>query len=157
MLKTDRQVLTQSGPVGIRSLYDKYAGMLLGYVFEILKDRKLAEECLVRIFCELSAAFGEENSDGPQNWSQLQRFAKGKLKAFTAVAGNGAVAEGIAMHHSNDQHLAALSAEQKGVFLDIYYHGKSVGLLAAELNRTEEFIRKTLKEAFAILRKSGEN
>jgi DNA-directed RNA polymerase specialized sigma24 family protein len=130
--------------------------MLLGYVLEIVKDSKLAEECLVRIFCELSTEFGNENSDGPQNWSQLQRFAKSKLSAFTAVAGNGA-AEGLVTRHSSDKHLAALSAEQKRVFLEIYYHGKDVALLAAELNRTEEFIRKTLKEAFAILRKSGEN
>lgn len=156
MLKTERQVLAESGTESIRSLYNKYAGMLLGYIFEIVKDRKLAEECLLQIFCELSEEFGDENAEGPQNWSQLQRFAMRKLKVLTAVPRMG-VAEGLAMRNSDDQQLAKFSAEQKRVFVDIYYHGKAVVILAAELNRTEEFIRKTLKEAFAILRKSGEN
>ncbi|CAM4301577.1 Sigma-70, region 4 [Pedobacter westerhofensis] len=155
MLKTDRQVLLESKPESIRSLYDKYAGTLLGYIFEIVKDSKLAEECLVHIFCELSAAFGAENARGPQNWSQLQRFARGRLEAFPGVSGK--ISAGVLAHNSYDQHLSALSQEQKKVFLDIYYHGKGLAKLAAELNKTEEFIRKTLKEAFAILRKSGEN
>jgi len=140
----------------MRGLYDRYAGMLLGYIFEIVKDSKLAEDCLVRIFCELSAEFGAENAGGPQNWSQLQRFARGKLGPLPVVSAK--VARGdLALRRSDDLYLAALSAEQKQVFLEIYYHGKTVAMLAAELNKTEEFIRKTLKEAFAILRKSGEN
>jgi DNA-directed RNA polymerase specialized sigma24 family protein len=156
MLKTDRQVLLQSRPESVRSLYDRYAGMLLGYIFEIIGDSKLAEELLVRIFCELSEELSHDQAQGPQNWSQLQRFAKGKLAAFAVVPGNVAINE-LSQRRSGDQQLAALSEEQKRVFLAIYYHGRKVGVLAAELNRTEEFIRKTLTEAFAILRKSGEN
>jgi DNA-directed RNA polymerase specialized sigma24 family protein len=156
MLKTDRQVLVESKPESIRSLYDKYAGVLLGYVQEIVKDRKLAEDCLVRIFCQLSEEFGDENSDGPRNWAQLQRYAKVKLVSYTAVSGR-AIAYGETFRLSDDPYLAALSAEQKQIFVDIYYYGKTVAILAADLNKTEEFIRKTLKEAFAILRKSGEN
>lgn len=155
MLKTDRQVLTESKPESIHSLYDRYAGMLLGYISEIVKDSKLAEECLVHIFCELSVVFGAENHEGPQNWCQLQRFAKSRLGSFHGASGK--LQTERPGDRSHDQRLTGLSMVQKKVFLDIYYHGTAVSVLAAELNKTEEFIRKTLKEAFAILRKSGEN
>lgn len=156
MLKIDRQVLVESKPESIRSLYDRYAGMLLGYVHEIVKDSKLAEECLVHIFCQLSAEFGAENSEGPRNWVQLQRYARAQLMPYAAVSAK-TVANGHELRRSDDPFLAALSAEQKRVFVDIYYYGKTPVMLATDLNKTEEFIRKTLKEAFAILRKSGEN
>jgi len=156
MLKTDRQVLIKSKPESMRSLYDRYAGMLLGYLFEIVGNSKLAEELLVRMFCELTEEVVTDQTNGPQNWSQLQRFAKGKLTAYAVVSDAWAV-NGLSQRRSGDQQLTGLSEEQKQVFLEIYYHGKTVVMLAAELNKTEELIRKTLTEAFAILRKSGKN
>jgi hypothetical protein len=156
MLKTDRQVLVESKPESMRSLYDKYAGTLLGFIFEIVNDSKLAEESLVRVFNELAEEFGAENAEGPQNWSQLQRFAKGRLINLAAALDKGGD-ERLVLRRSDDRYLAGLSAQQKYIFLDIYYHGKTVAMLATELEKTEEFIRKTLKEAFVILRKSGQN
>jgi len=48
-----------------------------------------------------------------------------------------------------------MSDEQKLVFCYVYYKGKTTAQLAAELDRSEESIRKALKEAFAIIKKGS--
>jgi hypothetical protein len=159
MLKTTREVLIDSNAENIRSLYDRHAGMLLGYIIEIVRDRKLAEEWLIKLFCELSIHFNEINWESTSSWCQLQRFAKNRLAEFIAVNrqldGNGI--PGLSMHNEGNKYLERLTDEQKVVFCDVYYNGKSTAAISIELNKPEDVIRKTLKEAFAIMRKGVEN
>jgi len=159
MLKTDTQALVENKPESVRDLYDRYAGMLLGYIFEIVKDSKLAEEYMVHIFCELAAQFKDKNWEGPVNWCQLQRFAQRKMADLPGVSLHSGEPRipGVTRNGSKDKYLELLTSTQQQIFIDIYYHGKTTAALSVELNKTEEFIRKTLKEAFVIIRKSGEN
>lgn len=147
--------MIENNQATVRSLYDRHAGMLLGYIFEIVKDRKLAEEYLVKIFCEISQHLNELNWDGTNNWCQLQRFAQRKLSQLTHtevfVEGTG-IANGL-----DNKYTEHFTAEQHLVFHDVYYHGKSIEVISKELNKPEDSIRKTLKEAFAIMRRSCEN
>jgi hypothetical protein len=159
MLKTDTQALVDNKSESVRNLYDRYAGMLLGYIFEVVRDSELAEKYLVQVFCELSEQFKDQNWQGPQNWCQLQRFTQLKIAGFAedSRSSEKPFTSGLIVHSSGDKYLELLTGAQKRIFLDIYYHGKTTAVLSVELNKSEEFIRKTLKEAFAILRKIGEN
>lgn len=152
----DQQTLIKTRPSSIRNLYEQYAGMLLGYIFGIVKDRKLAEEYLVRLFGELSLHFHEINWDRDQAWTTLQQFARKSI----AGASHGSDQSPVIFPNwsagalpESDQ----LTENQKYIFYSTYYQGKSVSTLSTESNQSEELIRKTLKEAFAIIRRSGEN
>lgn len=158
MLKMNKNLLSENEQLSIRSLYDKHGGMLLGYIFEVVQDRKLAEECLVKLFGELALQFNKIDWKTSNSWCQLQKFAKTRLISIIA-------SKRIRTNHtactlqslSGKSYLSELTEIQQQVFCDVYYDGKSVNIIAIELNQTEESIRKTLKEAFAIMRKGGEN
>ena len=48
-----------------------------------------------------------------------------------------------------------MGEEQKRVFCYVYYQGKTISQLAVEFGKSEESIRKALKEAFAIIKKGS--
>jgi len=157
MLKINRQLSVDSNAENIRILYDRHAGMLLGYIIEVVQDRKLAEEWLVKLFCELSVHFNDINWESTNSWCQLQRFAKNKLADYNQTNKQLETNKitGLVMHSGRNKYLEQLTDEQKVVFCDVYYHGKSTAAISTELNKPEDVIRKTLKEAFAIMRKGG--
>ncbi|WP_442588912.1 hypothetical protein ACSBL2_23030 [Pedobacter sp. AW31-3R] len=157
MLKIDRQTSIQKQPVTIHSLYESYGGMLLGYIFEIVKDRKVADECLVKIFSDVALHFATMDWDNGSNWMKLQRFAKERLSTFmdnpTQIESSAA---GIVKQASNE-YFERLNDAQKTVFCNVYYKNKKIDEISIELNKQEDSIRKTLKEAFAIMRNDSEN
>lgn len=157
MLNIDQGALTENKLAGVRSLYDRHAAKLLGYIFDVVKDRKLAEEYLVKIFCEVSDQFDDLGWDG--SWCQLQRFAKHKLLVFVDTVKNNDLGyeEGLIVQHPCGASFGQLNKEQKHIFSEVYYYGKTIAAISTDLHITEDLIRKTLKEAFAIMRKSGEN
>ncbi|MGY0035557.1 hypothetical protein [Pedobacter sp. NJ-S-72] len=133
--------------------------MLLGYIFEIVKDRNLAEEYLVKIFCDLSQHFNEIDWDNTNSWCQLQRFAQNKLNQ---LMNSGEFIQDLEIKGAvgSDSHIKypdLFSEEQHEIFYGVYYYGKSIEAISKELNKTEESTRKTLKEAFTIMRNSCEN
>jgi len=156
MLKTDRQQLTQD-IISVRSLYDKYAGMLFGYILEVVKDRKLAEECMVQLFHDISQQFNATDWELGNSWCRLQGLAHRKLvvlaDTFTDYGGD----QGKAMQFTQNNYLRQLSEMQRQIFCAIYYGRKRIAEVSEELNITEDLTRKTLKEAFAILREGGKN
>jgi len=155
MLKVDKQALLRDTHVDIRGIYNKYAGMLLGYIFEIVKDHDLAEEYLVRIFNDLNKQFSEVDWDDTNTWCQLLRFAKKVLAEYHMASRNCAPRSPavLVVHNTRHENFNHLNDEQKKVFCDVYYNGKGITEISTELNQTEAVIRKTLKEAFAIIRK----
>jgi len=157
MLKIERRPSLAQQPVSPHDLYDRYGAMLLGYIVEIVKERTVAEQYLIKIFCDLSKEFDDINWSDGSMWIQLQRFAKDRLAVLidTSVNSYSPVA-GIEKHTGNKQ-LEKLNHEQRIVFCEIYYNRKKIAEIAMELNKTEDSIRKTLKEAFAIMRNDSEN
>ena len=151
MPQSDQFTLIKNNKTGaIRDLYDRYAGMLLGYIYEVVNDRKTAEEYLIKVFADVSTHYNEQNLQEINKWFQLRNFARERLALY-----NGRLRVGNAKIGS--AYLGLLNDEQKIVFCDTYYHGKSVETIALELKQTEDSIRKTLKEAFCVIRKSSEN
>jgi Txe/YoeB family toxin of Txe-Axe toxin-antitoxin module len=159
MLKNEPQALIETKRVSVRILYDRHASMLLGYIFEIVKDRNLAEKYLVKIFCDVSQHFNEINWDDTNSWCQLQRFAKNKLSQLINSSDlvKDLEIQGAGSSDSHAKYPDLFSEEQHRIFYDVYYYGKSIEEISKELNKTEESTRKALKEAFTIMRNSCEN
>jgi DNA-directed RNA polymerase specialized sigma24 family protein len=150
MVKKDQAVL-QTKPLSIYSLYDDYAAMLLGYIFEIVKDKKLAEDYLIKTFGSVAQKFNDINWGESNSWCLLQRIAKNEL---AAQSGQTAETPGFNL---NNKYLSGMTDEQRLVFCSIYYSKKTTAQLAAEINKSEVLVKKLLKEAFTMIRKSNEN
>ena|ERR1700761_5375570 len=144
MLKKD-QALLHTKPTHIHSLYSDYAGMLLGYILQAVNDKKLAEEYVVKIFRNL-AMYPHLNQ--VNTWSRLQQFAKQELNKYH---------ECEAPNSSPNKYLTQMTDEQKHIFCSFYYTQKSTPEIAREVNKSEDEVRKILKEAFVLIRRSHDN
>ncbi len=150
--------LLQTKPISLYKLYDVYAGMLLGYILEIVKDKQQAEDYLIKTFSNIAQQFNEINWDNTNTWCLLQRFAKNELADFTnAVAACETPAATNARHGSPNKYLDRMTDEQKHIFCNFYYYQKTTSQLAAELNKSEKLVRESLKEAFVIIKRSHDN
>jgi len=156
-LKKDTQILLKQSSYSIGDLYDKYAGMLLGYIYDVVKDNKLAEDHLVAIYSGLPTNYFEIIPAGENPWNHLQRIAKKHLLNFNThvKAESHPPKIDLATYNNRNKFLKLMTSEQKDVFCGIYHYGKSISQLAVELNKTEDFVRKTLKEAFVIIRNAS--
>ena len=83
----ERQIALKHPPYSLNELYDKFAGMLLGYISGTVIDAKAAEEHLISIFNGLPSHLNEINADGCNAWCHLQRLAQKHLSAFYDGAG----------------------------------------------------------------------
>ncbi|WP_214071183.1 sigma factor-like helix-turn-helix DNA-binding protein [Mucilaginibacter sp. dw_454] len=156
MVKQNHALL-RAKPLSTHTLYDAYAGMLLGYIFEVVKDHKIAEDYLVKTFSSIAKNFNDVNWDEINIWCQLQRFAKNELTAFHKAIDGYEVPAGDTPATLPNLYLDRMTDEQKLVFCNIYYSNKTTTQLAEEINRPEKHIKQLLKEAFAIIRKSHEH
>ena len=156
-MKKDTQILLKQTSYGISELYDKYAGMLLGYIYDIVKDSQLAEQHLVSIYSGLPANYNEVIAAGENTWCYLQRLAKKHLLDFIGNSKTEYQPEQIDLvtYNNRNKFLKLMTQEQKDVFCGIYHYKKTISQLATDLNKSEDFIRKTLKEAFAIIKKTA--
>jgi hypothetical protein len=82
ILKKDTQILLNQTPSSLGELYDKYAGMLLGYIFDIVEDSKIAEQHLVSIYSGLSLNYKDVIPEGENAWCYLQHLAQKHLSGF---------------------------------------------------------------------------
>lgn len=133
------------------SFYDRYAGMLLGYIFEVVKDRELAKEYTVEVFTKFAHTADQHSTDNV--WLQLQRTAKTQLAGFYQSV---ALCEDYSVNYMQNSHVSQMSAEQRNIFCAVYYHGKTTADLAAQFNKQESEIRKTLREAFTFIKQRRE-
>jgi hypothetical protein len=150
-LEPQRQILLKQPCYTLHDLYNRYAGILLGYLSETVKDHKLAEQHLISIFNSISQDLNDLNGTETNTWCLLQRLAKKHLTGFSVASGktNGETV----IEPGRNKFLDQMTNEQQVVFYCIYYNHKTITQLAEELNKPEELIRKTLREAFAIIRK----
>lgn len=157
-MKAQLQRTEDTMPAGVQtkqSLYNRYAGMLLGYLLEVVKSAPVAEQCLVEIFSDLQfAEIQSITKPGVNTFCQLQQIARRKLASFTSTVadceGQDTHAKGIAIKGNNIIDL--MGPEQQHVFCGMHYHGKTTAMLASELNKPEDAIKRILKESFTIIR-----
>jgi hypothetical protein len=127
--------------------------MLFGYIFEVVKDHKLAEQYLVNIYADVPQHLDKINVTGANAWCQLRSLAKSKLADFTNPGKDTLHTEtNLSTYNNRNKYLDLMADEQRMIFCDAYYHGKNIDGLSAKYGKPGNEIRKVLKEAFAILK-----
>jgi 23S rRNA maturation mini-RNase III len=150
-----------SAPVGqsrlllVHKLYQQYAGMLLGYIVDVVKNQAIAEQYLVAVFKDVTHELDELTNQDVSTFCHLQAMARKKLAEYfngtVQHNGDGKNKPSIC----NNKYTQQMTHEQQLVFCGVHWHGKTITSLAAELNKPEESIRKILKDCFTIIRSSN--
>lgn len=144
---SDGKILARQHPYNVHELYDRYSGMLFGYIHEVVKDPVVAEQQLVSFYSTVKDHLHELYADDANIWCQLQRLLKKHL-----TTSDKPIERDVMISHSGNKYLGMMNNEQRYVFYYVYYHGKSTAELSHILDKPEDQVRKHLKEAFAILR-----
>ncbi|QKJ29735.1 sigma-70 family RNA polymerase sigma factor [Mucilaginibacter mali] len=139
-----------------RAIYDEYAGLLLGYIFEVVKDKNIAEEYLVAVFKELPQHLHDVMQPGTNTYQRLLLLTRKVLADFFATIPACDPADKKAhLPAMPNKFLERMSEEEQFIFCNVHYNGKSISALARELNRTEQAIKKILQQAFAAIRRAA--
>lgn len=146
-MEPGKQITATQRYLSIQDIYDKYAGMLLGFMVRALKDQQMAEQYLVDFFATLPQHLDKIYNDNTSVWTCLQQLAKKQL----ALSGSNVPAK--VGGYRQDDPVDQMTPRQRTVFLSTYYYGKTVAELADELKTTDDVVRKILKEVFTIIRK----
>lgn len=146
----------QSRLLLVHKLYQQYAGMLLGYIGDVVKNQAIAEQYLVAVFKDVPYELDELTNEGVNTFCHLQSMARKKLADYF-----------INTPHQNDgksenkppicdnKYTRQMTHEQQLVFCGVHWYGKTIATLTTELNKPEEEIRKILKDCFTIIRSSN--
>lgn len=146
----DENITTKQNSYSVHELYDKYSGMLFGYIYEIVKDTELAEQQLISFYSTIKEQLSEINVESINTWCQLQRLIKKHLSAN--FSHSIPVETDLTVSHTSNKFLSKMTSEQQYVFCNVYYNGKTVTDLAYLLNKPEELVRRDLKGAFVVLK-----
>lgn len=152
------ETINQDHLIQVRQLYQQYGAALFGYLIEVFKDRVVAEQCLVDFFKDLPNELEELSKPGVNVFRHLQ-VALRKKAALYARSVRVIVATGAAPDDVTDgknKFTAPMNNDERLVFCGIYRHGKTIADLAAELGKSEDTIRRILKECFTSIRNSGQ-
>lgn len=149
----NQPIISNSGSSATRDIYDQYAGLLYGYIYEVVKDRNTAEQYLLSVFNELPQHLHYVVQPGVNTYYRLQQLARKALNNFFETVADSPAAVNIPARPN--KFLSRMSAEQQLVFCNIHYNGKSVSKMAAELDKGEDEIRKILQQAFAAIRRAA--
>jgi DNA-directed RNA polymerase specialized sigma24 family protein len=150
-------ITVQGRSAFVNALYNQYSAMLLGYIFEVVKNMADAEQYLIAVFKDVPHELDELSKTGVNTFCYLQLMARKKLSGFFEAidecAGTEQNSKTIA--NSKNKYVGLMTTDQQHVFCGIYWHGKTVAKLAEELGKAEDAVRKLLKECFTIIRSSN--
>lgn len=148
--------IPQTAPKDIRQFYDRYAGMLLGFIRGTIQDQKRSEEYLVKIITSFVSE-GQPNNNGLSTWLQLRQYAQRKLAQH--ASNNGQLVTACVSRDSKHavENLDVLSARERSIFQAVYYQGKSITNLAETLGEQENAIRIQLKSSIDKMRRARGN
>lgn len=151
-----QEVLTNNASA-TRALYDEYAGLLLGYIYEVVKDRGMAEQYLISVFNEMPGHLHEIKQPGLNTYHQLQLLTRKVLADYfeTIPVCKATDPEENYLPSRSNKFLSGMTDEQRLIFCSIHYHGKSIETLAAEMNMPEDVIKKILQQAFTAIRRAA--
>jgi DNA-directed RNA polymerase specialized sigma24 family protein len=157
MLKMEETLIVNDS-AQLQKLYSSYADLLFGYISEVVNDRSVAEKCLLKVFCNLSYELESKKNEEINNWAQIFRYAKHKLASFSDVPKDPPPDKSETTPYKElHPHLIYLNDEQRKVFCDAYYYGKTIEAISIELNQPEASIRKSLRQAFTIIKTGSGN
>ncbi|UOE47630.1 hypothetical protein MTO98_24775 [Mucilaginibacter sp. SMC90] len=150
--------MAQSKSAAARNLYNSYAAKLLGYIFGVVQNQSVAEQYLAAVFKDVPNKIDELSKADVNVLCHLQIMARQKLADFLKTPDHDAdrkITQNIPW--VNNKYTTLMTALQQQVFFGVHYQCKTTSNIAKELNKTEEEIRKTLKECFTIIRNGRDN
>lgn len=152
------ETLRVNNSTQLQRLYNSYADLLFGYIYEVVNDRTIAEKYLLSVFCNLSQELESKKNEEISNWAQIFRYTKQKLATFNVVPNDPPPDKSETIKHQKlHPCLIYLNDEQRQIFCDSYYYGKTIEAISIELNQPEASIRKSLRQAFAIIKTGSGN
>jgi DNA-directed RNA polymerase specialized sigma24 family protein len=152
--------LQTSGEVGgsklssVNNLYNNYAGMLLGYLFEVVKSRPVAEQYLMLVFNDVPNEIEEFYKPGVNAFCHLQSMARKKLADFFENTEDQNTRDAVQnnVFIVKNKFIKEMTPDQQLVFCGAHWHGKTISKIAAEMKKPEDAVRILLKECFTIIR-----
>lgn len=142
----------------IRWLYQKYGALLLGYIAGIIPEQQESEKYLVLILSRFAVDREDDMLNEQVNWLSLLQYSRNLLAELGTQKGNRiAKSADSPRKQMDDGRLNMLSNREKEIFCSIYYHGKSIGDLAASMGESENIIRSQFKVSFDKIRSAGGN
>jgi Skp family chaperone for outer membrane proteins len=151
--------MSQSKLLAVSTLYNNYAAKLFGYIFEVVKNQSVAEQYLVAVFNDVPNEIDDFLKTGVNALCRLQMMARKKLSQFFETLDNETDRQAWqnVQPSANNKYAAMMNPLQKQVFYGIHYQCKTTAQVAAELSRSNEEIRRILKECFTIIRNGRDN
>lgn len=143
----DHRVILTNHSLAVRDIYDQYAGMLLGYIYEVVKDKQTAEEYLISVFNELPGHLHNIVQPGFNTYHRLQLITRKVLADFFETIPACNPEEKNYLPAKPNKFLNRMSGEEQMIFCSIHYSGKSISTLATELQKPEEEIKRILQQA----------
>jgi DNA-directed RNA polymerase specialized sigma24 family protein len=149
----NNDLLTSGHPIDLEHLYAQYADKLLGYILPIVSNRELAEDCVVKVFANISSSKNTLPANRFSNtWSWLMALANNEVELMGEAANECKSVVDNTTYIQSHKYLNRMNEAQRLVFCGVYYHRKTTAALAIELNLPEQELRLRLKEAFMIIR-----
>lgn len=142
-------VVSSSHMYATRTIYEQYGAMLLGYIYEVVKNRQTAEQYLAEVFTRLPLELKNQPPDA-NIYLQLQLMARKLLLERNDVNNN----DETYLPATQNKFLQGMTPEQQTIFCRIYYQGQRTAQVATALQVDEDQIKKILKEAFTAIRKT---
>lgn len=150
-------MLTANNSRQLQELYHNYGGMLFGYIYEVVDDKKKAEKYLLEVFMSLSEDIESQNLM-VNTWAELFRYTKHQLSRLHHTTNHTTLSPSETTRHKElHPSLNQLDGKQRKIFCDSYYHGKTIDAISTALNQPEALIRKTLRAAFIKIRNGSGN
>ncbi|MCX2583247.1 hypothetical protein [Pedobacter sp. MR22-3] len=136
----------------IRQFYDKYAGMLLGFIQGTIQDPQKSEAHLIKILTSFILEVKLNPQSKSSTWMLLRQHAQ-KILAQEQLTDTESMITSDYASVNPDQ----LSLKEKEIFNAVYYLGRSVSYLAASFGEEENSIRIQLKSSIDKMRRLREN
>lgn len=149
----NRPLALTNNTAAVRAIYDEYAGLLLGYINEVVKNETLAGQYLISVFDELPRHLPDLLKPGTNTYLQLVLLARKSLAGFfETIPACKPDDKKFYTPAKPNRFLNRMSNEERFIFCSVHFNGKSVSTLATELNQSEQEIKKILQRAFAAIR-----
>jgi len=141
----------------IRQFYDKYAGMLLGFIQGAIQDPKESETLLIKIITSFILETNLNAQSKLSTWMLLRQHAQRTLAQQNLS--DSPLTDSVLNNPSNHpvENSDLLSPREKEIFSAVYYQGRSISGLAESLGEEENNIRIQLKSSIDKMRRLREN
>ncbi|MFD2288998.1 hypothetical protein GJU39_13020 [Pedobacter petrophilus] len=141
----------------IRQFYDKYAGMLLGFIQGTVPDAKKSEELLIKIITSFVLKTKLNSDSNISTWIHLRRHAQQILSQQNFNDRPASIVNPDLNNIPSEDHQNALTAQENMIFKAVYYQGRSIACVAESLAEEENSIRIQLKSSIDKMRRLREN